>query len=186
MSEARPSQAQIDEARERFVATWGQMAAAWGISRTMAEVHALLFVIGEPLCTDEIIEHLGISRGSASMSVRALLDWGLIFRSHKRGDRREYFHAEQDVWVMARAIVRNRLQREIEPVLVSLFEIRDLTSVEKAKRAGQGADELITEHNKRLDELLNLLETMDKLAERFVRPSGRGLRMAATMLNKVS
>ena len=170
--------ARIEEARERFVATWGQMAAAWGISRTMAEVHALLFVIGKPLCTDEIIEHLGISRGSASMSVRALLDWGLIFRSHKRGDRREYFHAEQDVWVMARAIVRNRLQREIEPVLVSLFEIRDLTD--------DASDEDIEAHNKRLDELLGLLETMDKLAERFVRPSGRGLRLAATMLNKVS
>jgi len=172
--------ARIADARERFVATWGQMAAAWGISRTMAEVHALLFVIGEPLCTDEIIEHLGISRGSASMSVRALLDWGLIFRSHKRGDRREYFHAEQDVWVMARAIVRNRLQREIEPVLVSLFEIRDLTSDAGRK------NETVAEHNKRLDELLSLLETMDKLAERFVRPSGRGLRLAATMLDKVS
>lgn len=180
MSEQRPSNEQLKEARDRFVATWGQMAAAWGISRTMAEVHALLFVIGEPLCTDEIIEHLGISRGSASMSVRALLDWGLIFRSHKRGDRREYFHAEQDVWVMARAIVRNRLQREIEPVLVSLFEIRDLTGKEG------DAEELVAEHNKRLDELLSLLETMDKLAERFVRPSGRGLRLAATMLNKVS
>jgi HTH-type transcriptional regulator, glycine betaine synthesis regulator len=170
----------LAEARERFIATWGQMAAAWGISRTMAEVHALLFIMGEPMCTDDIIEHLGISRGSASMSLRALLDWGLLSRSHKRGDRREYFQAEQDVWVMARAIVRNRLQREIEPVMASLFEVRDLTGAEAGKETAAA------EHNARLDELIALLETMDKLAERFVRPSGRGLRLAATMLNKVS
>jgi DNA-binding transcriptional regulator GbsR (MarR family) len=144
----------------------------------MAEVHAILFIMGEPMCTDDIIEHLGISRGSASMSLRALLDWGLLSRSHKRGDRREYFQAEQDVWVMARAIVRNRLQREIEPVMASLYEVRDLTGADHAAAAA--------EHNARLDELLALLETMDKLAERFVRPSGRGLRLAATMLNKVS
>jgi DNA-binding transcriptional regulator GbsR (MarR family) len=177
--ENKPTPEQLEEARERFVATWGQMAAAWGISRTMAEVHALLFIVGRPLCTDEIIEHLEISRGSASMSVRALLDWGLIFRSHKKGDRREYFHAEQDVWAMARSIVRNRLQREIEPVLASLFEIRDLTA--KAAK-----DEEVGEHNARMDEMLALLATMDKLAERFVRPSGRGLRLAASMLDKVS
>jgi DNA-binding transcriptional regulator GbsR (MarR family) len=173
-----PEPDRLLEARERFIATWGQMAAAWGISRTMAEVHAILFIMGEPMCTDDIIEELGISRGSASMSLRALLDWGLISRSHKRGDRREYFQAEQDVWVMARAIVRNRLQREIEPVMASLFEVRDLT--------GADADPAAAEHNARLDELIALLEMMDKLAERFVRPSGRGLRLAATMLNKVS
>lgn len=178
MPAATPTPEQLEEARERFVATWGQMAAAWGISRTMAEVHALLFIMGKPLCTDEIIDHLEISRGSASMSVRALLDWGLITRSHKRGDRREYFHAEQDVWVMARAIVRNRLQREIEPVLASLYEIRDLT--------GKTKDDEVTSHNERLDELVSLLAMLDKLAERFVRPSGRGLRLAATMLDKVS
>ena len=175
----KPTPEQLEVARERFVATWGQMAAAWGISRTMAEVHALLFIVGRPLCTDEIIEHLEISRGSASMSVRALLDWGLIFRSHKKGDRREYFHAEQDVWAMARAIVRNRLQREVEPVLASLYEIRDLTA------RGAKQDE-IRAHNERMDEMLALLGMLDKLAERFVRPSGRGLRLAASMLDKVS
>lgn len=70
----------------------------WGISRTMAEVHALLYITGEPLCTDDVMDRLQISRGNASMSLRALQDWGIVTRTHKRGDRKEYFLTESDVW----------------------------------------------------------------------------------------
>src|SRR4051794_39394998 len=70
-----PAPKALLEAQDRFIAVWGQMAGAWGISRTMAEVHALLYITGEPLCTDDIMERLEISRGNASMSLRALLDW---------------------------------------------------------------------------------------------------------------
>src|SRR3954468_17516468 len=115
------------EAQDRFIAAWGQMGSAWGISRTMAEVHALLYITSEPMCTDDIMERLQISRGNASMSLRALLDWGVVYRSHKRGDRKEYFQAEEDVWAMFRAIVRQRMKREVDPLLASLFEIRDMT-----------------------------------------------------------
>ena len=73
--------------QDEFVSTWGQMGATWGIPRTMAEIHALLFIVGEPLCTDEIMERLDISRGSASMSLKALLEWAIVSRTHKRGDR---------------------------------------------------------------------------------------------------
>src|SRR5690242_11423138 len=93
-------------AQDEFVAAWGKMGAAWGISRTMAEVHALLYITGRPMNTDEVMERLQISRGNASMSVRALVDWGVVERTHKRGDRKEYFLAEQDVWTMFRAILR--------------------------------------------------------------------------------
>jgi HTH-type transcriptional regulator, glycine betaine synthesis regulator len=179
------------EAQDRFVAVWGQMGAAWGISRTMAEVHALLFITGRPMNTDDIMERLQISRGNASMSLRALLDWGTVARTHKRGDRKEYFVAEQDVWAMFRAILRERMKREVDPMLASLFEIRDLTGVEPArgqKGAGVTAAEdrqAILEHNERLDALLGFFKTIDKLSQRFVSPSGRGLQIAATMLNKV-
>lgn len=186
------SPAALAEAQDRFIAVWGQMGAAWGISRTMAEVHALLFITGRPMNTDEVMERLQISRGNASMSLRALLDWGTITRTHKRGDRKEYFVAEQDVWAMFRAILRERMKREVDPMLVSLFEIRDLTGVEPGRGAPRGAApsaeerQAILEHNQRLDALLGFFQTIEKLSQRFISPSGRGLQIAATMLTKVS
>jgi DNA-binding transcriptional regulator GbsR (MarR family) len=175
------------------------MGSAWGISRTMAEVHALLFISGEPLCTDDIMERLEISRGNASMSLRALLEWGVVARAHRRGDRKEYFTAEQDVWAMFRAVVRERMKREADPTLASLYEIRDLTSgaddtARRAKRARPARaeagdpdlDARVREHNKRLDDMLKFFETVQSLTERFVSPSGRGLQIAATILGKAA
>lgn len=163
-------------AQDRFVAAWGQMGSAWGISRTMAEVHALLYITGEALCTDDIMARLEISRGNASMSLRALLDWGIVTRAHKRGDRKEYFLAEQDVWVMARAILRERLKREVEPLMAAMHETRDMT------RASQGRRKDYDDHHERLDELLELFEVMEVLVQRFVGPAGEGLQAAATLL----
>jgi DNA-binding transcriptional regulator GbsR (MarR family) len=181
------------EAQDRFIAGWGQMGSSWGISRTMAEVHALLYVTGEPLNTDDIMERLQISRGNASMSLRSLLDWGIVSRAHKRGDRKEYFEAEQDVWTMFRAVVRERMKREVDPLLASLYEIRDLTSLERLRagvagqKAAMGSEErhAALEHNKRLDAMLEFLQTLEKLSHRFVSPAGRGLQAAASVLNKV-
>ncbi|MEM1331646.1 MAG: MarR family transcriptional regulator [Planctomycetota bacterium] len=169
----------VHEAQDRFVAVWGQMGTAWGISRTMAEVHALLFITGEPLCTDDVMQRLGISRGSASMSLRALLDWGVVYRVHKRGDRKEYFEGEQDVWAMFRAIVRERMKREVDPLLVSLHEIREMTE-------GIGKGEAVSSHNARLADILEFLEMADGVSRRFVSPQGKGLQVAATLLGKVS
>ena len=81
----------FEHARHAFIRRWGEMGATWGISRTMAEVHALLFITGEPLCTDDIMAQLQVSRGNASMNLRQLVNWGLIRRTHLRGDRKEYF-----------------------------------------------------------------------------------------------
>lgn len=187
----------LREAQDRFVACWGKMGSAWGISRTMAEVHALLYITGEPLCTDDIMERLQISRGNASMSLRSLLDWGIVSRTHRRGDRKEYFQAEQDVWAMFRAIVRERMKREADPALASLYEIRDMTAPlepeKKARRKGDGAEDeakdvptLIDEHHKRLDAMLRFFEMVHTLSERFVSPSGRGLELAATLLGRAA
>jgi len=175
----------LTEAQDRFIAAWGQMASTWGISRTMAEVHALLFITAEPLCTDDVMERLEISRGNASMSLRALLDWGIVSRTHKRGDRKEYYVAESDVWDMFRAIVRERLKRDVDPLLVSLHEIRDMTGA-PGKSAAKSAAPDIAEHNARLDEMLEFLTMIEKFGQRFVSPSGRGLRLAASVLDKVS
>ncbi len=189
----------LTAAQDRFIAVWGQMAGAWGISRTMAEVHALLYISGDGLCTDDIMDRLEISRGNASMSLRALLDWGIVERAHKRGDRKEYFRAEQDVWAMFRAIVRERITREVDPLLASMHEIRDMTSPlergrsrkTQAEAAGEPAltgeqKHLVAAHNSRLDEMLQFFETLERLGNQFVSPAGRGLQVAATLLNRVS
>lgn len=178
-------------AQDRFIAVWGQMAGAWGISRTMAEVHALLYITGEPLCTDDIMERLDISRGNASMSLRALLDWGIVERAHKRGDRKEYFQSEVDVWSMFRAIVRERLKREVDPMMASLYEIRDMTRPGHASNSGPNSGPVATGsevdvHNKRIDSLLEFFMTVEKLGQRFVSPSGRGLQMAASLLGSLT
>lgn len=175
----------LGEAQDRFVAAWGQMGAAWGISRTMAEVHALLYITGAPMNADEIMDRLRISRGNASMSLRALVDWGIVSRTLRRGDRREYFRAEQDVWAMVRAIVRERMKREMDPVLATLYEVRDLTALERRRAVSPETRRAILEHNRRIDAMLDLFRTMEALSDRFVSPAGRGLRLAASVLGRV-
>ena len=159
------------------------MGSSWGIPRTMAEVHALLYIVHEPLNTDQIMERLAISRGNASMSLKSLHDWGLISRAHKRGDRKEYFHAEQDVWQVFRIITRERKRREIDPVLMALHDCRDVTGPRAVGLANADA-ELIT-HNERLDRMIDFIELIDSLAEQFVSPAGKGLQTAVGLLGKV-
>ncbi|MFK7883558.1 MAG: GbsR/MarR family transcriptional regulator [Phycisphaerales bacterium] len=174
----------LAEAQDRFIASWGRMGSAWGISRTMAEVHALLYVTGEPMCTDEIMERLAISRGNVSMSVRALLEWGVIQRTHKRGDRKDYFQAEQDVWAMLRAIARERIKREVDPLLQSLDEIRELTP-DTTKAKGRATPEDLASLNDRLDAVQECFELMSVLSHKFAGPTGTGLKTAAKLLAKI-
>lgn len=199
MRSTRPTltASQLTAAQDQLLAAWAQMGPAWGISRTMAEVHALLYIVGRPMNTDEVMERLRISRGNASMSLRALVEWGIVQRIHKRGDRKEYFHAEQDVWTLARTVIRERLRREILPMLATLYEIRDQTGADRPIPGSPPAPtpsiesqqpvppETIAEHNARIDQLLELLQTIDKLGERFVGSDGKGLRLAASVLSKV-
>jgi HTH-type transcriptional regulator, glycine betaine synthesis regulator len=187
------STAQLTAAQEQFVQAWGQMGPAWGISRTMAEAHALLYITGTPLNTDDVMDKLRISRGNASMSIRALLEWGLISRIHLRGDRKEYFQADADPWSMARVIIRERLRREILPLLASLYDIRDQTGERSDAAAPRpvktdaepASPEAIKLHNDRLDAMVSLVQTVDRLGERFVGSEGKGLKLAATLLSKV-
>ena len=82
-------QQQLRVAQDLFIRRWGEMGQTWGINRTMAEIHALLYICGSPLCTDDVMDRLNISRGNASMSLHAICDWGIIRRLHKRGERRD-------------------------------------------------------------------------------------------------
>jgi len=150
------------------------MGATWGISRTMAEVHALLYICGAPLCTDDVMDRLAISRGNASMSLRSLVDWGLIARIHKRGDRKEYFEAEQDVWALVQAVVRERMKREVQPVLQALYELRDQTDPARVPRtrsqtvaALTGDEATVIAHNQRLDSMIGLIKLIEQMGDKL-------------------
>ena len=155
------------------------MGSVWGISRTMAEVHALLYITGSPMCTDEIMDRLGVSRGNVSMSVRSLLEWGVIEKVRLPGDRKEYFQAEQDVWSMLRAIARERIKREVDPLLDALDDIGEL-----APQLGTHAPQDIKALHKRLDEVRDGFELITTLAHKFAGPRGAGLQTAAKLLAK--
>jgi len=110
------------EALQRFVVLWGEMATHWGINRTMAQLHALLYASEQPLDTDEIMERLDISRGNANMNLRALADWDLVRKVNLPGSRKDYYVAEKDVWKISTTIIEERHRREIKPVEEALAD----------------------------------------------------------------
>lgn len=171
--------AQLIEAQDKFIASWGRMGSVWGISRTMAEVHALLYITGEPLCTDQIMARLGVSRGNVSMSVRSLLEWSVIEKVRLPSDRKEYYQAEQDVWSMLRAIARERIKREVDPLLDALDEIGELSPI-----VGSHTQDDIKALHKRLDEVRDGFGLITTLAHKFAGPRGAGLQTAVKLLAK--
>ena len=117
---------ELDEGKEKFIQAWGTLGSKWGINRTMAQVQALLLISAEPLSAEEIMAGLNISRGNTNMNLRALMDWGVVFKELKPGERKEFFVAEKDVWSIAKQVVIERRKRELEPVLKVLKEIHDM------------------------------------------------------------
>ncbi len=117
---------ELKEGRDKFVQAWGKLGSQWGINRTMAQVHALLLISTEPQCADEIMQNLKISRGNANMNIRALMDWGLVYKELKTGERKEFFVAEKDMWEVFKKIIIQRKRRELEPVLKVLDEITEV------------------------------------------------------------
>ena len=103
-------------ALEEFIRLWGEMATRWGINRTMAQIHALLYAEERPLDTDEIMERLAISRGNANMNLRSLVDWNLVFKTQQPGSRKDFYVAEKDIWKITTTIIQERQRREIKPV----------------------------------------------------------------------
>src|SRR6202795_868876 len=101
---------------DQFVGLWRAMSSLWGISPTMARIHGLLYITGASLSMDDIMARLGISRGNVSMNLSKLLEWALVRRVHKRGDRREYYESLSDVWEMFTVVASQRKRREIDPI----------------------------------------------------------------------
>lgn len=146
----------LSEAKEQFISSWGTLGSSWGISKTMAQIHALLLVSTKPLSTEDIMETLGISRGNANMNVRALMDWGLVDKVHKLGERKEFFDAEKDLWKVAARIASERRKRELEPIL------RILDKLENVEDAGADKKE-VEQFTKQMTDLRKFSGKVDKV-----------------------
>jgi len=174
----------LSESKALLVRRWGEMGGYWGISRTMAEIHALLFVSGRPLCTDDVMAELHVSRGNASMNLRGLVDWGLVRRIHKLGDRKEYFQADTDVWHMFETITRERRRREVEPIIATIERCREMVTEHGQENPTRLAD--VREFSQRLDELRDFLNTMGTLFELVLRFGHKGVGRLAAFLTQAA
>jgi DNA-binding transcriptional regulator GbsR (MarR family) len=116
----------LDEAKQQFIQSWGTLGSSWGINKTMAQIHALLLISPDSLSTEDIMDQLNISRGNANMNTRALLDWGIAEKTHKTGERREFFKAEKDLWEVSKKVIVERRKRELEPVLKMLKKVKQI------------------------------------------------------------
>ncbi|MEE2894189.1 MAG: MarR family transcriptional regulator [Planctomycetota bacterium] len=172
---------EIQRSKEAFIAHWGEMGSSWGVPRSMAEIHALLFIEGKPLCAEEIMDRLQVSRGNVSTTLRQLADWGIVTKTRMRGDRKDFFEAEQDVWTLLSLIVRARKRRELEPLLAALDDAR---SIARSSEATTDRDEgrRASEHLARLDAMHDALMRLDRLSDRFIGRGGKGLDVAVRLL----
>lgn len=123
----------LPEAKDQFIQAWGVLGSKWGINRTMAQLHALLMISPEPLSAEEIMEELQISRGNVNMNIRELMDWGLVDKIHKSGERKEYFSAEKDIWKVTKQVALERKKRELEPILKVLEQVSEIEGDKKDK-----------------------------------------------------
>ena len=169
----------LDEVEEEFVGLWRTMSSLWGISPTMAEIHGLLYITGAALSMDDIMARLRISRGNGSMNLSKLVEWGLVRRVHKRGDRRDYYESLGDVWEIFTLVAAQRKRRELDPILSTLRRCREELSPEKL--GDEADDPAARERLRRVDDLYSFLSLMDTLAQRFFE-SHRGLRAAVDRL----
>ncbi len=117
---------------ERFVLKWGDMGSAWGVNRSVAQIHALLYISDHPLTAEDIADQLAIARSNVSNSLKELTSWGLVRRVPVRGDRRDHFEAEAEIWDIVTRIAEGRKAREIDPVVATLKSCLDEAHSDKA------------------------------------------------------
>ena len=151
--------ANYEDALEQFVLLWGEMASAWGINKTMAQIHALLYAVSDPLDTDTIMQRLDISRGNANMNLRNLIQWQLVHKVHFKGSRKDFFTAEKDVWNIVATIVRERQQREVAPIRQNLEECLSVFE------AGGTETEEEKEFKERIENFVRFLEMFERFTD---------------------
>ncbi len=144
---------------QRFVLHWGEMGSKWGVNRTVAQIHALLYILGKPMPADEIAETLEVARSNVSNSLKELQGWNLIQVLHMMGDRRDHFSTSTDVWELFRIVVRERKEREFDPTISVLRECLDSKELHKEEAAAQ----------QRIRETLHLMESLSTWGDQMLR-----------------
>ncbi len=143
----------------RFVLHWGEMGTRWGVNRTVAQIHALLYITGRPMHAEEIADTLAVARSNVSTSIRELQGWKLVKLVHLAGDRRDHFETSTEVWELLRTIVRERQRREIAPTIEVLHELLADPAINKDP----------AEAKRRMRETLELLETLTAWSDEMLR-----------------
>lgn len=161
---------------QKFILHWGEMGTRWGINRTVAQVHALLFLSPRPVAADEIAETLAVARSNVSTSLRELQGWRIVRVVHVLGDRRDHFESIKDVWEIFRIVSEERKRREIDPTLHVLAEC-----VEEVKSDARG-DAYTRE---RLTDMLEFLTAMTGLFEEIIRMPTGALKGVVKLRGKV-
>ena len=148
---------EFKDAKLKFVQTWGALGSQWGINKTMAQIHALLLISENLVSMEDIMEELHISRGNASMNLRALIDWGIVFKEFKVGERKEFFVAEKNIDELARKIAKERSKREIKPAIRILNDVKNIKD---------DSDEAQTFKNK-ISELYDFMNRTDNMIDKL-------------------
>ena len=151
---------ELKDASEQFIQAWGTLGASWGINKAMAQIHGLLLISPSSLTTEDIMDKLSMSRGNVNMNVRMLMDWGLVYKEHKQGERKEYFYAEKDIWEVARRVARERRKRELEPMTRVLNQFKEV----KAEKT-----EEYQEFKKVTHEIARFSQKADGMLDKFIR-----------------
>lgn len=146
---------------KRFVLHWGEMGSKWGVNRTVSQIHALLFIAGDPMNAEEIADTLGVARSNVSTSLKELQNWELIRVVHQMDDRRDHFATTTDVWELFRTVVRERKQREFDPTIAVLRECLAHPDLAKEEAGAQT----------RIRDTLQLMETLSNWADEMLRLS---------------
>ena len=124
---------ELHEAKDKFIQSWGNLGSTWGVSKTMAQIHALFLVSEELLSAEDVMDALEISRGNTNMNIRTLIDWGLVYKESKKGERKEFFRGEKDIYLVGKKIVKVRQRQELEPILDALKDVQNVKSNTKNK-----------------------------------------------------
>ena len=161
---------------ERFVLHWGEMGSRWGVNRTVAQIHALLYLAARPMHAEEITATLGVARSNVSTSLKELQGWNLVRVVHVRGDRRDHFETSTDVWELFKLIVAGRRQREIDPTMATLRECL----------ASPALDSEDPGVRRRLEETLQFIEVMSTLADEMLRLKPETLMKTLGVTAKIS
>ncbi|MFZ6749896.1 GbsR/MarR family transcriptional regulator [Undibacterium sp. Ren11W] len=168
---------ELSSTMQKYVLHWGEMGTRWGVNRTVAQIHALLFLANEPITAEDIAETLGVARSNVSNSLKELQSWGLVRLIHLAGDRRDHFLALQDVWEIFRIIMEERKRREIDPTLTVLRE---------CMREADHDAALESATKKKMGQVLDFMEMLTNTYEGYKRLPPSTLKQVIKMGAKVA